>query len=46
MHRPASEMAKVGVERLGAGDGEEHRPQRHEADEAVVDEEGRRRSGD
>ena len=33
-------MAEVGVERLGAGDGEEHRAERHEADHAVMEHEG------
>ena len=28
-------MAEIGVERLGAGDGEEHRAKRHQPDGAV-----------
>ncbi len=39
LDRLFAEMAEIGIERLGAGDGEEHRAQRHEADDAVMDHE-------
>ena len=35
LDRPAAEMAEIGVERLAAGDGEEHRAERDQADVAV-----------
>ncbi len=36
LDRPAAEMTEVGVERLGAGDGEEDRAQRDQPDDAVM----------
>jgi len=32
LNRLLAEMPEIGIERLGAGDGQEHRAQRHEAD--------------
>ena len=42
LDRRAAEMAHVGVERLGAGDGEKHAAEHDEADAAMVDEEAER----
>ena len=39
LDRAAAEMAEVGVERLGAGDDQEHRAERDQADDAVAGEE-------
>ena len=39
LDRQAAEMPHVRVKRLGPGDGEEHRAQHHEADEAVTEQE-------
>ncbi len=36
---PFAEMAQIGVERLGAGDREKHRAERHETDDAVMEHE-------
>ena len=36
---PLAEMPKIGIERLGAGDGEKHRAERDEADDAVMEHE-------
>ena len=44
--RPASEMAEIGVERLGAGDGQAHRAEHRKRDARMVEEEERpRRAG-
>ena len=42
LDRLAAEMAEVGIERLAAGDREEHRAERDQADEAVAGEERHR----
>ena len=42
LDRPLAEMAEIGIERLGAGDREEHRAQRDEADHAVMEHERHR----
>ena len=39
LDRPLAEMAEVGIERLGAGDGEKHRAERDEADDAMMNHE-------
>ena len=39
LDRPAAEMSEIGIERLGAGDGEEHRAERIQADHAVLQQE-------
>ena len=44
--RPAAEMAEIGIERLRAGDHQEHGAEREQADDAVMDEETRRRTRD
>ena len=40
LDRALAEMAEIGIKRLGAGDGEKHRAQRHETDDAVMNHEG------
>ena len=40
LDRPLAEMAEIGIERFGAGDGEKHRAERDEADDAVMEHEG------
>ena len=44
--RPGAEMAHVGVERLGAGDAQEHAAEHEEPGEAAGGEETRRRKSD
>ena len=46
LDRSAAEMPEIGIERFGAGDGEEHRAEREQADDAVMEQENRRRRTD
>ena len=46
LDRTAAEMAEIGIERLGAGHGEKNRAEREQPDDAVMQQENRRRKTD